>query len=138
VSQHTKKLSGAASHKAVAPGTIQPSYDPSQRPPVDTSNMPGVLEPELHGERGVYLLTHPRSASNLFQTMMSKQPGYQNSGYKLFDAGFASLTQLSKGRLSGWPEAERKALYDTFRLGFDSLQDELEDARKNVSLTAVA
>jgi hypothetical protein len=100
--------------------------------------MPGILEPELHGERGVYLLTHPRSASNLFQTMMSKQPGYQNSGYKLFDAGFASLTQLSKGRLSGWPEAERKALYDTFRLGFDGLQDELEDARKNVSLTAVA
>ncbi|KAF3029602.1 hypothetical protein E8E12_000742 [Didymella heteroderae] len=62
---------------------------------------------------------------------MSKQPGYQNSGYKLFDAGFASFTQLSKGRLSEWPEVERKALYDTFRLGFDSLQDELEDARKN-------
>jgi hypothetical protein len=95
--------------------------------------MPGRLEPERHGERGVYLLTHPRSASNLFQTMMSKQPGYQNSGYKLFDAGFASLTQLSRGRLSEWPEAERKALYDTFRQGFDSLQDELENARKNVS-----
>ncbi|KAL1644026.1 hypothetical protein SLS61_008959 [Didymella pomorum] len=63
--------------------------------------------------------------------MMSKQPGYQNSGYKLFDAGFASLTQLSRGRLSEWPEAERKALYDTFRQGFDSLQDEVENARKN-------
>lgn len=98
--------------------------------------MPGRLEPEHHGERGVYLLTHPRSASNLFQTMMSKQPGYQNSGYKLFDAGFASLTQLSRGRLSEWPEAERKALYGAFREGFDGLQDELEDARKNVSTAA--
>lgn len=98
--------------------------------------MPGKLEPEHHGERGVYLLSHPRSASNLFQKMMSTQPGYQNSGYKLFDAGFASLTQLSKGRLSEWPEAERKALYDKFLQGFDSLQDELEDARKNVSLVA--
>lgn len=99
--------------------------------------MPGRVEPGRHGQRGVYLLTHPRSASNLFQTMMSKQPGYQNSAYKLFDAGFASLAQLSKGRLSEWPDAERKALYDTFRVGFDSLQDELDDARKNVSWTAV-
>ena len=96
--------------------------------------MPGRLETERpDGRRGVYLLTHPRSASNLFQTMMSKQPGYQNSGYKLFNAGFASLSQLEKGRLSEWPEEERKALYNVFRAGFDSLQDELEDARKNVS-----
>lgn len=65
--------------------------------------------------------------------MMSKQPGYQNSGYKLFDAGFASFSQLEKGRLSEWPREERQALYDAFRAGFDSLQDELEDASKNVS-----
>lgn len=95
--------------------------------------MPGKLETAHYGDSGVYLLSHPRSASNLFQTMMSKQPGYQNSGYKLFDAGFASLTQLNKGRLSGWQEGERRALYDSFRAGFDSLQDELEDARQNVS-----
>lgn len=69
--------------------------------------------------------------------MMSKQPGYQNSGYKLFDAGFASLTQLNKGRLSEWQEDERRALYDSFRAGFDSLQDELEDARQNVSEASV-
>lgn len=96
--------------------------------------MPERIETINDGSSGVYLLSHPRSASNLFQKMMSKQPGYQNSGYKLFDAGFASLTQLSKGPLSGWPEAERKALYDTFQSGFDDLQDELEDARKNVSM----
>ena len=83
--------------------------------------------------RGVYLLTHPRSASNMFQTMMAKQPGYQSSGYKLFDAGFATISQLNKGRLSERTEQERKALYDVFRTGFDKLQDELEDARANVS-----
>lgn len=97
--------------------------------------MPGILEKARahEGQRGVYLLTHPRSASNMFQTMMSKQPGYQSSGYKLFDAGFASLSQLEKGRLSEWPKEEREALNNAFRAGFNSLEDELEDARKNVS-----
>lgn len=84
--------------------------------------------------RGVYLLTHPRSASNLFQTMMSAQPGYQNSGYKFFDAGFAGLGKLSKGRMSEWPEEERKAAYDAYKDGFEKLQDEVADAKQNVSL----
>lgn len=65
---------------------------------------------------------------------MSKQPGYQNSGYKLFDAGFASLSQLEKGPLGQWPQEERKALYNAYQAGFDSLQDEIEDAQKNVSI----
>jgi hypothetical protein len=83
--------------------------------------------------RGIYLLTHPRSASNLFQTMLAKQPEYQNSSYKLFDAGFAVLGQLQRGPLSEWPEADREGLYDMFRKGFESLEDEMEDAEKNVS-----
>jgi len=84
--------------------------------------------------RGVYLLTHPRSASNLFQTMMAKQPGYQNSSYKLFDAAFAALGQLERGRLSDWPEDDRKSLYDAYRAGWESLQDEVADAKRNVSM----
>ncbi|BBN15963.1 hypothetical protein MPTK1_7g02330 [Marchantia polymorpha subsp. ruderalis] len=80
--------------------------------------------------RGVYLLSHPRSASNLFQRMMEKQPGFQISKYKLHDSQ-ASLTQLLKGRLSEWSDEEREALYDMFRAGFDKVQDELADARKN-------
>jgi hypothetical protein len=96
--------------------------------------MPGKFKADNVPERrGVYLLTHPRSASNLFQTMMSKQPGYQNSGYKLFDAGFATLGQLQRGPLSEWPEEDRKALYDKFLAGWESLQDEVADAKKNVS-----
>ncbi|KAI4908537.1 hypothetical protein J4E85_011705 [Alternaria conjuncta] len=98
--------------------------------------MPGTLQtPQPNafppGRRGVYLLTHPRSASNLFQTMMSKQPGYQNSGYKLFDGGFATLMNLEKGPLSEWPEEERNGLYETFKTAFGSLEDELEDCAKN-------
>ncbi|KAH6642829.1 hypothetical protein C7974DRAFT_431184 [Boeremia exigua] len=62
---------------------------------------------------------------------MSKQPGYQNAAYKLFDSGFASLMQLKRGPLSKWPAEDRKALYDSFRSSFDSLQDELEDAENN-------
>jgi hypothetical protein len=38
--------------------------------------------------------------------MMAKQPGYQNSGYKLFDAGFAALAELEKGKLCEWSEEE--------------------------------
>jgi hypothetical protein len=66
--------------------------------------------------------------------MMAKQPGFQNASYKFFDAGFGSLSQLEKGPLSQWPQEERKALYDAYEAGFDSLQDELEDAQKNVSI----
>jgi hypothetical protein len=104
--------------------------------------MPGTIEnqPASHETlaiRGVYLLTHPRSASNLFQTMMSKQPGFQSSGYKLFSAGFATLTQLGKGPISEWEEEERKGLYKVFETGFEDLQDELADAKKNVSSPAM-
>lgn len=99
--------------------------------------MPGRTEAARASDaptrRGVYLLTHPRSASNMFQTMMSKQPGYQNSGYKLFKSGFATLMQLDRGRLSEWSDEERDALYRTYQEGFEDLQDELADAKKNVS-----
>jgi DNA-binding SARP family transcriptional activator len=65
--------------------------------------------------------------------MMAKQPGYQNSGYKLFDAGFAALAELEKGKLCEWGEEEREKLYDSFRAAFEKLEDELEDCAKNVS-----
>ena len=98
--------------------------------------MPGLLETARDGEgrRGVYLITHPRSASNMFQTMMAKQPGFQNASYKLFDAGFAGLSQIAKGPLSKRSQEERGAMYSAFRTGFDNMQDELEDAQKNVSI----
>ncbi|KAK3201238.1 hypothetical protein GRF29_185g241002 [Pseudopithomyces chartarum] len=67
----------------------------------------------------------------MFQTMMAKQPDFQNTGYKLFDAGFATLSQLARGPLSKLPEEERNALYNAFRAGFDDMQDEIEDAQKN-------
>ncbi|KAB2099837.1 hypothetical protein AG0111_0g11859 [Alternaria gaisen] len=98
--------------------------------------MPGTLQPQQpNGDapqrRGVYLLTHPRSASNLFQTMMAKQPGYQNSGYKLFDAGFTTLVELDKGKLSEWSKEEQEKLYDSFQVAFGKLEDELDDCAKN-------
>jgi hypothetical protein len=65
--------------------------------------------------------------------MMSKQPGYQNSGYKLFEGGFATLMALPKGPLSEWPEEEREGLYQTFLTAFGKLEDELDDCAKNVS-----
>jgi len=61
------------------------------------------------------------------------QPGYQGSGYKLFDAGFNTLMQLEKGPWSEWPEEHRKAVCDTYRKGFEDLQQEIADAKKNVS-----
>jgi hypothetical protein len=83
---------------------------------------------------GVYLLTHPRSASNLFQKMMEKQPGYQHISYKLFDAGFSGLAQMQRGRLSEWPEEDSKALYNSFWEGFESLEKDVADAKQNVSI----
>jgi hypothetical protein len=100
--------------------------------------MPGKTKTPRAGDaaperRGVYLLTVPRSASNLFTTMMAKQPGYQNSEYKLSGNPLITLSQLEKGRLSERPEDERKALYDEFRTRFGDLQDEVDDAHRNVS-----
>jgi hypothetical protein len=83
---------------------------------------------------GVYLLTHPRSASNMFQRMMEKQPGYQQFSYKLFDAGFAAMGQLQRGPLSGWPEEDRKGLHDAFWAGFESLEKDVAEAKSNVSI----
>lgn len=64
---------------------------------------------------------------------MAKQPGYQNSGYKLFDAGFMSVGQIQRGSLSEWPEDDRKAAFAAFQRGWEDLQDEVADAQKNVS-----
>lgn len=69
----------------------------------------------------------------MFQTMMAKQPGYQNSGYKLFEAGFASIGQLWRGPIGEWPEEDRKAALAAFQKGWESLQDEVADAQKHVS-----
>ncbi|KAF2026875.1 hypothetical protein EK21DRAFT_73227 [Setomelanomma holmii] len=67
----------------------------------------------------------------MFQTMLAKQPGYQVSGYKLFEAGFATLAQLQRGRLSEWPKSDRNRLYDVFRAGWEKLQDEVANASQN-------
>jgi hypothetical protein len=69
--------------------------------------------------------------------MMAKQPGYQNSGYKLFEAGFATLTELEKGKLSEWTEEEREKLYESFCTAFGKLEDELDDCAKNVSYASL-
>jgi hypothetical protein len=92
--------------------------------------MPTLVTPEC---RGVYLLTHPRSASNLFQKMMEKQPGYQNMSYKLFDAGFMAMAQLERGPLDTWPKADCQALYDAFNAGVESLEKEVAEINRNVS-----
>ena len=92
--------------------------------------------------RGVYLLTHPRSASNLFQTMMSKQKSHgadvQSSGYHFFDASFPTLCQMDRGNLSGWTEAEREALYGPYQAAFDKLNGELANAEKEVRVCFLA
>lgn len=90
--------------------------------------------------RGVYLLTHPRSASNLFQTMMAKQRSHgvdvQSSSYHFFDASFPTMMQMNRGSLegSGWTEEDRAALYEPYKAAFVKLNSELADAEEKVSL----
>lgn len=50
-----------------------------------TEGLPVVVN--QNGERkrnGIWLLTHPRSASNLFQTMLATQSKFRHSGYWFF------------------------------------------------------
>lgn len=89
--------------------------------------------------RGVYLLTHPRSASNLFQTMMAKQKSrgadVQSSSYHFFNAAFAMFMQMGRGSLqsSNWTEADRAALYEPYKAAFEGLNGELASADQKVS-----
>ena len=87
-----------------------------------------------HPRKGVYLLTHPRSASNLFQKMMEKQPGVQGSGYHFFQAAFPALMQIDQGSLSGRDEAGREAIFGPYQEAYEKLKDELASAKANVSL----
>jgi len=90
--------------------------------------------------RGVYLLTHPRSASNLFQTMMAKQRSHgadvQSSSYHFFNASFAMFMQMQRGSLesSSWTEADRAALYQPYNAAFEEFNGELAKAEQQVSL----
>jgi hypothetical protein len=89
--------------------------------------------------RGVYLLTHPRSASNLFQTMMAKQRSHgadvQCSSYHFFNAAFGMFMQMGRGSLqsSNWTEADRAALYEPYKEAFEALNGELASAEQKVS-----
>ena len=89
--------------------------------------------------RGVYLLTHPRSASNLFQTMMAKQKSHgadvQSSSYHFFNAAFAAFMQMGRGSLqsSNWTEVDRAALFEPYKAAFEGLNKELADAEEQVS-----
>lgn len=87
--------------------------------------------------RGVYLLTNPRSASNMFQTMMSKQPGVRSSGYQFFDASFPALMQMEKGSLSSRSESDREGLYDNYRAAWERVQDDMAMAEEKVSSYAI-
>ncbi|CAA9959799.1 hypothetical protein PTMSG1_03207 [Pyrenophora teres f. maculata] len=98
--------------------------------------MPGLIQhtndndgPPSH-VIGVYHITHPRSASNLFQNMMAKQPGYQKSGYKLYDAAFMTMAWLEDGPLGGRSQEERETLYETFRKGWEAMLDDCESAER--------
>lgn len=90
--------------------------------------------------RGVYLLTHPRSASNLFQTMMAKQKSrgadVQCSSYHFFDASFAVFMQMGRGSLqsANWTEEDRAALNEPYKAAFEAMNKELADAEQHVSL----
>ncbi|EUC42049.1 hypothetical protein COCMIDRAFT_104562 [Bipolaris oryzae ATCC 44560] len=92
--------------------------------------MPGAISCDAPAEGicGIYHITHPRSASNLFQKMMGQQPGFQYSSYKLFGAGFGALTQLQRGPLGSWPEEDREKLFGVFEAGFEGMIEEVEGA----------
>ncbi|CBX90443.1 hypothetical protein LEMA_P065690.1 [Plenodomus lingam JN3] len=93
--------------------------------------MPGKIDDASSKpkRRGVYLLTHPRSASNLFQTMMANQPGFQNSAYLIFEASFTIFESFNhKESWSDWSEDEWKTLQDGFQKCFGKMLEEMADA----------
>jgi hypothetical protein len=93
--------------------------------------------------RGVYLLTHPRSASNLFQTMMAKQRSHgkdvQCFSYHFFDASFPTMMHMNRGSLesASWSPEDRAALYEPYKAAFEKLNQELTNAEANVSLLLI-
>ena len=109
---------------------------PHSEEPISSGHITHGSRPE---RRGVYLLTHPRSASNLFQTMMAKQRSYgqdvQSSSYHFFNGSFSLLMQMGRGSLqsSAWSDDERANMHDPYKAVFKQLSEEVATAKKNVS-----
>lgn len=77
------------------------------------------------GCRGVYLLTHPRTCSNLFMRMMSEQPGVKRSEYFFMPGSLAAQGVLPRGPLKDLPEDEREALFAKYQECYNNLEDEV-------------
>ena len=84
-------------------------------------------------DQGLILLTHPRSASNLFQKMLSEQPSVYRSGYNFYDAALAAFAQIRRGRLSDLSEADREAIFQPYKASYESMCKEIETAGKQVT-----
>ena len=84
----------------------RPNHRPIDRARESLDTMPSSTGTERAGTRGVYLLTHPRSASWLFHKMIEKQAA-EHSSYYFYRAAFPTRCGLDKGSLSDWSEQDR-------------------------------
>lgn len=75
--------------------------------------------------RGVYLISHPRSCSNLFMRMLSEQPHVRQLHYFFTPALMAVQKGLPNGPLKDMPESEREEIYGAYRECYEKFEDEV-------------
>ena len=78
------------------------------------------------------MLTCPRSASNLFQTMLAKQPHHKSTSYYFFNSGMACMGAITKGRWADLDEVKRRELTDSYQSGYNQLAAEVHKTKSEV------
>lgn len=82
--------------------------------------------------RGTYLITMPRTASNLFQKMMGQQKVH-HAGYFFLDLALAIHSKISQGRLSEFDKTEIQEMHAMYRSAWERMMAELAIAESKVS-----
>ncbi|KAI7308092.1 hypothetical protein KC315_g13523 [Hortaea werneckii] len=98
---------------------------------VATGTTNGAANGTAKAHKPVMLFTNPRTASNLLQKLLSKQDGFEHSGYIFFDASFNMLFQLlnSGPAKDAAPEEWQKHM-DAYQACFEKFLAAIEEHKQ--------
>lgn len=77
-------------------------------------------------------VTHPRTASNLFQKILSTQPGVHIANYAFYEGALKSFMQIASGSLDQLPETERLAIFERYQESYATWLAGISTAREKV------
>ena len=83
---------------------------------------------------GLYLLTSPRSCSNLLKMMMSRQPHVKSTAYFFFDPSLKTWKHLAEKDWNDIPESDRQALFESYQQCYEKMREKRAEINGTVSI----